>query len=129
MVQIQILSGKKAGVTWTARRFPVRLGRGVENDLQLEEAGVWERHFTIQWDDNTGFSLHSEPGALVTVNHQPASSQALHPGDVLGIGTTQLRFWLAEPTRRSLRGSEFAVWALLAGVLILEAWVLFGLLR
>jgi len=128
MVQIQILNGKKAGVTWTARRFPVRLGRGEENDLQLEETGIWERHSTIQLGDNTGFTLHAEPGALVRVNHQPASSQALHPGDVIEIGSTQLRFWLAEPARRSLRGSEFAVWALLAGVLIVEAWVLFGLL-
>ena len=128
MIQIQILSGKMAGVSWTARRFPVRLGRGVENDLQLEEAGVWERHFTIQLGDNNGFNLHAEPGALVTVNQQPATSQALRPGDVLEIGSTQLRFWLAEPNRRSLRSSEFAVWVLFASVLIVEAWVLLGLL-
>ena len=108
MIQIQILNGKMAGVSWTARRFPIRLGRGAENDLQLEEAGVWEQHLTIQLGDNTGFTLHAEPGALVTVNHQPATSQALRPGDLLEIGSTQLRFWLAEPNRRSLRSNEFA---------------------
>ncbi len=35
MIQLSILSGKKAGTQTVARRFPFRIGRAAENELQL----------------------------------------------------------------------------------------------
>ena len=128
MVQLQILSGKLAGVSWTARQFPVRLGRGAENDLRLEEAGVWEQHLTIGFDPATGFTLRAEPDALVTINQQPARSQVLRPGDLIELGSARLRFWLAAPVRRSLRWREWALWVVIAGVFAVEIWLLRWLL-
>jgi len=39
-----------------------------------------------------------------------------------------LRFWIAEPIRRSLRWREVALWALIAGVVVAEIWLLRWLL-
>ena len=47
MIQLAILSGKTAGTRWATRRFPVRVGRSPDCDLQLEEHGVWDEHFEI----------------------------------------------------------------------------------
>ena len=49
MVQLKILSGKKAGTAWVARRFPVRIGRSAGADLQLEESGVWDEHLQLDF--------------------------------------------------------------------------------
>jgi len=128
MIQLQILSGQLAGVSWTARQFPVRLGRGAENELRLEEAGVWEQHLTIEFDPALGFTLLAQPDALVTVNDQPASSQILRAGDLIALGSARVRFWLSEPVRRSLRWREFAVWTLIAAIFGTELWLLRWLL-
>jgi len=128
MVQLQILSGKLAGVSWTARQFPVRLGRGADSELRLEEAGVWDKHLTIEFDPATGFTMRAEADALVTVNQGPARSQILRPGDSIELGSARLRFWIAGPARRSLRWREIAVWALIAGVFAAEIWLLQRLL-
>ena len=56
MVQLQILSGKQAGALWVARRFPVHVGRAADNDLQLEEDGVWDEHLQLDFDPAEGFS-------------------------------------------------------------------------
>jgi hypothetical protein len=128
MIQFQILTGKMAGDSWSARHFPVRIGRGAENELQLEEAGVWERHLTIEFDPATGFTLRAEPEALVSVNQRPARTQVLQPGDSIEIGSAHLRFWLAEPVRRGLRANEFTIWTLIAAVLGTEIWMLCRLL-
>ena len=116
IVQLKILSGKKAGSTWVARRFPVRVGRATECDLQLEEPGVWNRHFQILLNTGAGFVLETEPEALVTTNGQPAQRAALRNGDVIEIGALKLQFWLGEARRRGLRSKEWLVWATLLAV-------------
>jgi predicted component of type VI protein secretion system len=128
MIQLQILSGKMAGSLWTARHFPVRVGRGTDNELQLEDPGVWEKHFAIAFDRGTGFTLRAETDALVTVNQQPIRSQILCVGDSIEIGSARLRFWIAEPDRRSLRWSEMTVVASIAAVVGVEIWMLCALI-
>ena len=128
MIQFQILSGNLAGVLWTARHFPVRIGRAGENELRLEESGVWDRHLTIEFDPAAGFTLQAEAEALVTINQQPVRSQVLRAGDSIELGSARLRFWIAEPTRRSLRWREVALWALIGGVVAAQIWLLRWLL-
>jgi len=128
MIEFQILSNKLAGVSKAARHFPVRIGRSPENDLQLEEAGVWDRHFSVEFNPATGFTLQAEPDALVTVNHLPVRSCVLRVGDSIEFGAARLRFWIAPPARRGLRWRGLAVWALIVAVLATEVWILCWLL-
>ena len=116
MVQLKILSGKKAGTTWVARHFPARVGRDPSCDLQLEEHGVWNEHFRISLNASTGFVLETETDALVTANGQPVQRLALRNGDTLEIGALKLQFWLGEASQRSLRLAEWLVWAVILAV-------------
>jgi pSer/pThr/pTyr-binding forkhead associated (FHA) protein len=116
MVQLRILSGKKAGSSWDARRFPVRIGRSAVCDLQLEEHGVWDEHFQILFNPAAGYVLEAHPEALVTANGQPVQRAVLRNGDTLEIGALRLQFWLGDVPRRSLRVSEWFVWAIIAAI-------------
>ena len=116
MVQLKILSGKQAGATWTARRFPVRVGRAPTCDLQLEDHGVWNEHFQISLNPAAGFILETQPDALVTANGQPVQRLALRNGDTLEVGALKMQFWLAEATQRGLRLSEWLVWTTIAAI-------------
>jgi hypothetical protein len=114
MVQLKILTGKKAGDTWLARRFPVRVGRSLNCDLHLEEHGVWNDHFQINFNPAAGFVLATHPDALVTANGQPVQRVVLRNGDIVEIGALKMQFWLSEARQRSLRSSEAAVWSLIS---------------
>jgi pSer/pThr/pTyr-binding forkhead associated (FHA) protein len=128
MVQFQILSGKQAGLLWEARRFPVRVGRAAGNDLQLEDEGVWDEHFQITVDSETGFSLTAHPGAMVALNQTPVPTARLRNGDLITAGAAKLSFRLSETRQSSLRLREALVWALVVGVSLgqfaLIAWLL-----
>jgi len=71
MVQLKVLSGKKAGTTWVARRFPVRIGRASAADLQLEDEGVWDQHLQLDFNPARGIVLIAHPCAPATVNGHP----------------------------------------------------------
>ena len=116
MVQLKILSGKKAGTTWVDRRFPVRVGRDPSCDLQFEEHGVWNEHFRIGLNSSAGFVLETQPDALVTANGQPVQRAVLRNGDTLEIGALKLQFWLGEARQRGLRSAERLVWAVILAV-------------
>jgi predicted component of type VI protein secretion system len=129
MVQIQILSGKKAGTRWDARRFPVRVGRSRTNDLQLEEDGVWDKHFKINLSRAEGFVLIACPNALVTVNHAPLQTAPLRNGDSIEIGAARLQFWLGDARQRGLRLREWLVWILIVTVCAAQAALIYWLLE
>ena len=128
MVQFTILSGKKAGVTWTVRRFPVRIGRSASNDLQLEDAGVWEQHFQLQLSPG-GFTLSVQPYALVTVNGHPVQKARLRSGDLIQIGSLKLRFSLSETQQTGLRLREGLTWAAIAAICLGQIGLVYWLLR
>lgn len=116
MVQLKILSGKAAGVTWSARRFPVRVGRAPGCDLRLEEHGVWDEHFRVDLNPAAGFVLETEPDALVTANGLPVQRVVLRNGDTIEIGASKMQFWLGDLPRRGLRMAEWMVWGAIIAV-------------
>lgn len=116
MVQLKILSGKKAGTVWLARHFPVRVGRDPSCDLQLEEPGVWNEHFQIGLNSSVGFVIETQPDALVTANGRPVQRGVLRNGDTLEIGALKLQFWVSEARQRGLRCAEWFVWAVILAV-------------
>ncbi len=128
MIQLQILSGKQAGSDIVIRRFPFLIGRAAEAQLRLEEAGVWERHVQIDFERDAGFSFLAQNAALTLVNGARVDRGILRNGDLIELGSVQLRFWLARSEQESLRPREAFTWisllALFAGQIALIYWLL-----
>jgi len=116
MVQLCILSGKKAGNQTVVRRFPFSIGRSAGNDLLLDDDGIWEKHLTLEFQGREQFVVQTAAGALVALNQQSVQSAPLRNGDILSLGSVKLQFWLAATSQRSLKLRESMVWSLLAAV-------------
>jgi pSer/pThr/pTyr-binding forkhead associated (FHA) protein len=129
VIQLQILSGKKAGVSWTTRRFPVRIGRAPSSDLQLEEDGVWDQHIVLQFKPGEGYVIRALGDATTRVNGDPVQGAVLRNGDTIQIGSVQAQFWLGEARRVSLVLRETITWLLVAGVTACQVVLLYWLLR
>ncbi|HWV99864.1 MAG TPA: FHA domain-containing protein [Candidatus Acidoferrum sp.] len=130
MVQLKILSGKKAGAVWTARRFPVRIGRSANADLCLEEDGIWDRHLLLQFRRADGFVLTTEPNALATVNGESIQAAAvLRNGDSIELGALKLQFWLSETRQFGLGLRETLTWVGIALVGLGQVGLIYWLLR
>jgi pSer/pThr/pTyr-binding forkhead associated (FHA) protein len=129
MVQFQIISGKQAGLLWEARRFPVRVGRGADMDLRLEEDGVWENHFQLDLDAQTGFHLIATPGVILSVNQTPVQSVRLRNSDIITAGAVQLSFRLSPTRQPRLRLQEWFVWGLVVVVTVAQFLLIFSVLR
>jgi pSer/pThr/pTyr-binding forkhead associated (FHA) protein len=129
MVQLDILSGKKAGGKNAVRHFPFRIGRAAANDLQLEDDGIWDKHFAIEFQKGNGFNLTVSPNALAAINGEPVQNQILRHGDCITLGSAKLQFWLAAAPQRGLRLREIFVWALLILVTAAQFALLYWLIR
>jgi hypothetical protein len=129
MVLLKVLSGKKAGTTWVARRFPVCIGRSSAADLQLEDSGVWDQHLQLDFNPQAGIVLSTQPDALATVNGQPTRQSVLRNGDTIEIGSLRLQFWLSETRQAGLRVREGLTWAGIAAVSLSQIGLIYWLLR
>src|SRR3954447_455541 len=107
MVQFAILSGKKAGTSWVARRFPFTIGRTSGSGLQLEEEGVWDNHLRLELHAAEGFILSAEPNALASVNGQQIQTAVLHNGDRIHFGSIRMQFFLCATRQGDLRLREW----------------------
>ena len=110
------------------RRFPFRIGRGANSDLQLDDAGIWDQHLQIEFQRANGFLFTAQRQALVIINGEKIESGALSNGDLIELGSAQLRFWLARTEQKTLRVREALTWsaliALFAGQIALIYWLL-----
>ena len=129
MVQIKILSGKKAGTSIVARRFPVRIGRTASATLQLEEDGVWDQHLCLEFKPLQGFFLSPEPSALATVNGELLEPRLLRNGDIVEIGALKIQFWLSDTRQRGLGFREWLTWLSIAAISFGQIAVVYLLLR
>ena len=129
MIQLHILSGATAGGLKVIRRFPFHIGRTAENDLQLETAGVWDRHLTLEFQQAEGFLLHPAPDAFVAVNEEQKKSARLRNGDIISFGSAKIQFWLGAPRQHSLFLREASVWALLIAVTAFQFFLIYRLLK
>jgi pSer/pThr/pTyr-binding forkhead associated (FHA) protein len=129
MIHLNILSGKKAGNQLVVRRFPFRVGRTPENDLQLEGDGIWNQHLVLEFQKQEGFKFTTSANALVTVNGEPVQNKILRNGDTIMIGSAKLQFWLAAARQRGLRFRESFVWALIAAITAAQLALVYWLLR
>ena len=75
----------------------VRLGRGGDNDVVLSDVSVSRYHAEILREAD-GWSVHDLKSTNgVEVNRVPVEKAPLGPGDVLGIGTFEIRVEAEEP--------------------------------
>jgi pSer/pThr/pTyr-binding forkhead associated (FHA) protein len=129
MVQFKILSGKKAGSSWDARRFPVRIGRSANSDLQLEEAGVWDDHLEIGLEPKEGFVAETHANAVASINGHPIEHAIIRNGDVIDVGSVKLQFWLSEAKQRGQFLREAFVWTTITVVCLAQIALIYWLLR
>jgi hypothetical protein len=129
MIQLNILSGKKAGTQPVARRFPFHIGRAAGNDLQLDEDGIWDQHLALEFQKQEGFKLTTSVNALATVNSHPIQNIILRNGDTIILGSVKLQFWLTAARQRGLYLREGFVWALLIFVTVSQFALLYWLIR
>ncbi len=129
MIQLKILSGKKAGTAWVARRFPVRIGRSAAADLQLEEDGVWDQHLRLDFNPAVGLVLTAQPDALASVNGQLVEQTVLRNGDAIEVGSSRMQFWLSETRQAGLRLREGLTWAAIAAISLGQIALIYWLLR
>jgi hypothetical protein len=129
MIQLKVLSGKKAGTAWVARRFPVRIGRSSAADLQLEESGVWDQHLQLYFNPEVGIVLSAQPDALAAVNGQSVHETVLRNGDAIDIGSLRMQFWLSETRQAGLRVREGLTWAGIAAISLGQIGLIYWLLR
>jgi predicted component of type VI protein secretion system len=129
MVQLKVLSGKQTGTAWTARRFPVRIGRSPSCDLQSEESGVWDQHLRLDFDPAAGLVLTTQSKALAAVNGHSVERAVLRNGDIIQIGSLKLQFWLSETRQRGLRFRESLTWATIAAISLGQVAIIYWLVR
>lgn len=127
MVQLNILSGKKAGTSLVARRFPVRIGRGAGCELRLDEPGVWERHLVLGLNPATGVCLQIEPNALARVNGESVSERVLQNGDTIELGAVRIQFWLSPVHQRGLFFGEALSWAMIVAAVLAQLGLVYWL--
>ncbi len=129
MIQLNILSGKKAGAQPVARRFPFRIGRAPGNDLRLDDDGVWDQHLTLEFRRSEGFGVAAFPDAVTAVNGEPVQTTMLHNGDIITVGSAKLQFWLAAAPQHSLLARECFAWTLLVVVTLSQFTLIYWPLR
>ena len=127
MIQLNILSGKSAGAQSVARRFPFRIGRTAENELQLEDDGVWDQHLALEFHPESGFNLATAADALAAVNGESVQNTILRNGDIITVGSVKIQFWLAAARQGSLLTREIFVWTLIATVTATELALIYWL--
>ena len=128
MILFKIVSGQQAGASWSARRFPVRIGRSTACDLCLEEPGVWDQHIALTLE-RSGFLLRTQGEALAQVNGQPVTERVLRNGDAVEIGTIKLQFWLSSAQQKQLRLRELLSWGTILLVCLSQVIILYLLFR
>jgi len=109
MVQLQILSGRKAGAKFDSSSLPVTVGRSEQSDVPLDEPGIWPCHCKIHWQQE-GLVLEVDPDALASVNGVPTPRALLRNGDVITLGGVTLRFSLSPIQQSSAVLTEWLTW-------------------
>jgi pSer/pThr/pTyr-binding forkhead associated (FHA) protein len=128
VVQLQLLTGNRTGTVFRSTHFPIRAGRGPESDLPLDEPGVWQRHFLIDWPAE-GLVLQAESEALLSLNDAPVQRALLRNGDIITLGALKIRFSLTPVRQSSLAPREWLTWIALGALCLGQIALVYELIR
>ncbi|MBU6410893.1 MAG: FHA domain-containing protein [Verrucomicrobia bacterium] len=130
MIEVRFLSGKQAGRAVIVGEFPFRIGRAAQNDLQLDDPGVWDRHLRVELQrEHRRFIVAVEANALAALNGVPIQTSPLRNGDVISFGSATLQFLLSPVQQRQPRLLELFVWSLLVAMTAGQVFWIVRLLR
>ncbi len=129
MIQLHILSGKKAGATISISKLPFAVGRTAVSSLALEDSGVWEQHFTISWPTTQSLVLTANPKAITVVNGAKVNETALREGDLIEAGAVKMRFSFEAVRQKSLMTREILTWIALGALSLGQVALIYQLLR
>jgi hypothetical protein len=87
---LKIASGRQGGSEFYLDKPVLTIGRSEQCDVSLfSDPAILRRHATIRQEEGRHV-LHGEPGAIVMLNRQRISRQALSSGDEMMIGNVRL---------------------------------------
>ena len=128
MIQLTVTTEKHTSASFVVVSFPYTVGKSASADLQIDAPGAWDRHatFTLR---GSKVHVNAEGNAIVLVNGRPEAESLVKSGDVISIGAATLSISLAPARQGGLAAREFATWALVWLVLILQivAWIVVDL--
>jgi len=96
--------------------------------LPLDEPGVWQRHFLIDWRAD-GLVLETESQALLRVNDTPVERALLRNGDIITLGALKIRFSLTPVRQSSLTAREWLTWIALGALCLGQVALVYWLIR
>jgi hypothetical protein len=129
MIQLHILSGKRAGATFSASKLPFQVGRAASSALTLDDAGVWDQHFTITWPASDSLVLAANPKAVTLVNGAKVNEVSLREGDTIEAGAVKMRFGFEPTKQKSLVTREMLTWIALCALSLGQVALIYQLLR
>lgn len=97
-------------------------------ELPLEEPGVWQRHFQINWRPE-GLLIEAEPEVLLNVNDSPTQRAVLRNGDILTLGALKIRFSFSPVRQSSLALRECLTWMALGALCLGQVALVYLLIR
>ena len=128
MVQVELLAGRKSTSSLVFPRFPVRVGRAPNCQLQLVDDGVWDDHALISLRPREGFFIAATSGGTVLINGESVHQGHLANGDIVTIGAAQFRFGFTAPPPKAMWPRELLTWAGLAGLCASQGLLIYWLL-
>ncbi|MBK7999629.1 MAG: FHA domain-containing protein [Verrucomicrobia bacterium] len=127
MVQLDILSGSKAGHRTVVRQFPFSLGRSAQAQLRVEDSGVWDHHLELALLPGEGFVLKSSSAGATLLNGEQIQSVLLRNGDLVEAGSVKMRFGFSPISQSTLRVREVATWLALAALCFVQVALIYWL--
>ena len=129
MIELHILSGKKAGATVSVSKFPFQVGRTGSSALTLDEAG-----FGISISKSPGrqaekLVLNANSKATTVVNGEKVKEVSLREGDVIEAGAVKMRFGFEAVRQKSLGTREMMTWIGLGALSLGQIALIYQLLR
>lgn len=124
MVELAILSGRRAATVVPIVRFPCVIGRAGA-DVSLEDPGVAAVHATLTGGGIEGFRIEAAGEATMYSGGSSQRQMRLRNGEIFEIGSVRLQFCIRPARPRNLAWMEYLAVALLGGVCAVElAWIL-----
>jgi hypothetical protein len=96
--------------------------------LPLDEPGVWQRHFVIDWRAE-GLILEAEPEALLSINDTSVQRALLRNGDIITLGASKIRFSFSPVRQSSLAPREWLTWIALGALCLGQVALVYELIR
>lgn len=89
-LEIRNKQGKRVGTKVLSRDKPLSIGRHQGNDIMINDASIAALHCRIAWKEN-GFEVVAATASGVELNGQLVQRRVLQHGDVLRIGSYDLK--------------------------------------